>query len=789
MLIALFVRDELNYDKFWSNTENMYRLHTTFIPTGRPPMEFSYTMGPIIHSFKDYFPQVEEATRVARRKSTITVGDTYFEELIGLVDPAFFNIFDAEPINGDISSALSDLSSIVLTKSMADKYFPTGNAIGEIITINMDAYERDYKVSAIIKDLPENSQINLSSMVAIDEEAWKIQEWMFDSWFSANSFQYFTLTPGTSIEIINDQLPTFIDQRFPNSGSDEPTSSFVELKAQNIKDLHLKSPGGAEYREKGSFTTVLTFSAIAVLILLIASINFMNLSTARATQRAKEVSLRKVMGATRKKLIYQFIGESIITTILALLLSLVIVELLLPIYNQIIGKSLMISYSISDLMTVLFITFIVGILGGLYPAFILSSFRPAAVLKANKTSETNTSVKLRAALVILQFSVSITLFVSTAVVYGQMLYAKNINLGFNKNNMMVIGNFYRDAADQKLSLMINELKRLPNVTNVTWSNDAPGVPTENNTNFRTPDMPEKEAILIGNRGVGYDFTDTYEIEMVAGRYYDLNKNDINATTEDIRAGNGHTSSVIINETAVNRFGFGSAEEAIGKTLYTSIGEVEENLFREYQIIGVIPDLYLDSLKKEIRPEFFELRPNQAQYVTVRFSGDPILMINNARALWEKEIPSIPFDFDFATELLVEQYEKEQGEMTMFAAFSGLAILIACLGLYGLASFTAERRTKEIGIRKVMGAQVFDIVKLLVWQFSKPVIIANIIAWPVSFYAMSIWLESFVYRIENVFILGFCTLAGIAALIIAWVTIAGNSIRVARSNPIKALRYE
>ncbi len=789
MLIALFVRDEVSYDRFWDNADNIYRMHQTFLPTGRPPMVFSVAAGKIYHALEQDFPQVVEASREANKRATFIMDNQYFEEQISLVDPGFFQIFDFNVLEGSLENTLEDQSSLVLNKTLADKYFPDGSALGQSITINADVYEREFVVRAIIEDMPENSQLAASAIVSIVEEEWKVQSWMFDQWFSVNAHLYFSLTPGSDITDINDQMPAFIDRHFPEQDNGDRVSSFILLNSQNIEDLHLLGPSNGEYKPMGSMATVITFSAVAILILVIASINFMNLSTARASQRAKEVSLRKVMGASRKNLVVQFIGESIIITLVALFVSVVIVEMALPIYNQTIGKQLAFNYASTDVLIIIGLAVSVGVLGGIYPALILSGFRPAEVLKANQSSETGASAKLRAALVIFQFAVSITLFVSTAVVYGQMLYAKNKDLGFNKENLLVINNLFRDAASEKLSLLVEEYKRLPQAISVTWSNDAPGRPTENNTGMRTPEMPETESLLMGNRGIGYDYFETYQIPLLAGRYYDINMNDERATYESIVAGEGHSSALIINETALNRFALGTPQEAVGKLLYRPLSGDEGEVIREHTIIGVIPDVYLDTLKKEMRPEIFELRPEFAQYITIRFTGDPAAMVSAAQAIWEQEVPSIPFGYDHAIDQLAEQYATEQGEMTMFAAFSGLAIFIACLGLYGLASFTAERRTKEIGVRKVMGATVYDIVKLLVWQFSKPVIIANLIAWPVSFYAMSIWLESFVYRIEDVLIFSFCAIAGIAALLIAWATVAGNSMRVAKANPIKALRYE
>lgn len=787
MLIALFVRDEVSYDKFWQNSDNIYRLHMTFLPTGREPLNFSKAAGPIHNVLKKDFPQIKNVARIAREEPTLIKDNQFFQDQISIVDADILNILDFNAINGTLETALADNTSIIFNETMAIKYFGTTDAVGEVITLDFDIFKRDYQVSAVIEDMPTNSQVNITAMILIVEEDWTAQEWMFDSWFSVNTQQFFTLKAGTSIDEINAQMPAFVDRNFPQDGGDGTlVSSFIKLNAMNIKDLHLRAPGNGEYRDIGSINLVITFSAVAVLILIMASINFMNLSTARASQRAKEVSLRKVMGASRKDLIFQFIGESILLTFIGLLLALVLVELTLPAYNGIIGKTLSVDYASPDILNIIIIASVAGILGGVYPAFVISNFRPAEILKSNKSLETTISVKLRAALVVLQFTVSITLFVATAVVYGQMLYGKQMDLGYDKTNLLVLHDISRDAALEKLPLFIDEFTRSANVSSVTWSDFTPGQRQENNTTIRTESQSRDDAILLGNRAVGYKYFETYNIELLSGREYDREHNDVQAPFDDIRAGDGYTSSVMINETGIRRLGIGSAEDAVGQIIYRGLGRDFEV---EFEIIGVVPDVHFDSLKAEIRPEIYVLRENYASHISIKFNGDPQVVLTKARTLWEQEVPSVPFSFDFVEDAVAQQYQSEEGEATILAAFSGLAILIACMGLYGLASFAAQRRTKEIGIRKVMGANVSDIVKLLLWQFSKPVLIANIVAWPLSFYALSIWLESFAYRIGSSVIIMSCFLAGAAALVIAWVTVAGNSIHIARTNPIKALRHE
>lgn len=792
ILIALFVRDELSYDKFWSNAKNMHRVHITFNVPGRDPMNLAMAPGPVIHAWKKYFPQVTHASRLSEREPTLIIGDRYFVDDVTLVDPDFPDIFDLDVIAGDLNRALEGFNNITLNETLSQKYFGNEQAIGQTITIDFGAYKRDYNVAAVIKDMNKNSQVIPKALITIDELAWKERASMFDAWFSTNSQLYFTISDNSDIKNINSDLSNFVDRSFPKApigGDDTKTSDLIVVSTMSIQDLHLAPYRDGEYQDRGNKNTVITFATVALLILIIAAINFMNLSTARASQRAKEVSLRKVMGASRKDLIIQFLGESVLLTAIGLLMALAIIEIVLPMYNEVLGKTLMVDYGSTDIIKITVLAVSVGILGGAYPAFVLSHYRPAETLKANKSAETNASVKMRYILVVLQFAVSITLFVSTAVVYGQMLYAKNKDLGYKTENILAIHELSREVVYSKLPLLVDEIKRMPGVKSVTWSDFTPGRANQSNTIVHIEGQNTEDGILIGKRNLGYDYFKTHDVKFLAGREYSRERGDREVRASDLRKGIVYSGSIIINESATRRLGLGSPEEAIGKIIYTGIGQVQENLTATYEVIGVVPNIHFDSLKLSLRPEVYELNDGYGSAISASFSGDPDELVKNVRNLWEQEIPSIPFDYDFIRDAVAKQYNAEQWQANMLAAFSGLAIFIACLGLYGLASFTADRRTKEIGIRKVMGATVFDVVKLLVWQFSKPVIIANLIAWPISYYAMTLWLENFIYRIEVFFIIGFCLIGGISALLIAWATVAGNSMRIARSNPIKALRYE
>jgi len=795
ILITLYVRDELSYDKMWSKADQIHRTNMTFLPPGRDPMHAAATPGIAYNYYVKDFPQIEHATRLSHMGATIKKNNDNIVEDIALVDADMPNVFDIEVISGDLISSLNDNSSIALSQTVAKKYFGEEQAIGKVLTLDFSGLVRDYKVTAVYEDLPRNTTISLPAFVLIDENDWTERPWLFGSWYSVNTMTYFVLNKNTDVDSMIKSFPDFINRnfsKFPMGGDDAITSDFIKMGMMNIKDLHLKDSGMGS-GQTGSMTMVLTFSAIAILILIIASINFMNLSTARASQRAREVSMRKVVGASRSQLVTQFLGESVMITLFGLIIAIGLVELLLPPFSSMIGKELIFDYASLDILKVIGLAIFVGFVGGVYPAFVLSNFRPATVLKANKSAETRASAKLRTALVVLQFSVTIGLFIATGVIYGQTLYAKSMDPGFNKQNVLVLNRAGRDGSQEHQFGIIEELKTHNNIfTTVTSADTAPGNTQENNNIARTADMAIGEEILIGERRVNFDFFKMYEIPILAGRAYDRERNDFSPETEELRKDTSLTGKVMLNESAVSQFGWNSAEQALGKYIYVFGGNgPDDPLQLGLEVIGIVPDLNFDSLKQRIRPEMYRImnNPNPLNVILARFKGNPSDAISIAEKIWNDRITEIPFDSSFVDVEMAAQYQTEEAEAIMLASFSGLAILIASLGLFGLAAFTAERRTKEIGIRKVMGAKIWDIVKLLLWQFSKPIIIANFIAWPIAYYFMNDWLQSFVYRIDGTYILALCVMAGIFALIIAWTTVASNAIRVAKTNPINALRYE
>ncbi|PCI63335.1 MAG: ABC transporter permease [Kordiimonadales bacterium] len=799
VMIALFVRDEFSYDQQWQKAGEIHRLHTTFNNPGREPLVTVVAQGPAKQALKNYFSEdIEFATRFNVRDTVVGYGGNVFNEEIVWTDPDTVDMFNFTVVAGDVRAALNDNASLVINESFARKYFGEEAALGKILTVDVFDLQRDYRIGAVIKDLPHNTVLSFQALAMIDEKDFVNQSWMFDSWFSVSNYLYFQLKDGGGIAIIDNAISAFTDASIDvGTGPDgEPAqaSSFIAHTTQPLIDIQLQPRAGArsEMKPTGSIAVVYIFAAIASFILLIACINFMNLATAKSTQRAREVAIRKVHGAQRFQLAAQFLGETIMVAIVGLLLGLVLVEISLPLFSEFVGKSLVFDYTDAPTIAALIgLVVVVGVIGGAYPALVLSGFLPAKVLGANRSAEIGGSAGLRNILVVSQFAISISLIVATSVVFGQKLYATNLDTGFNKDNLLVVRGVSRTGAQDKQDALRAEILRLPGVTNVSYSADAPSSGNENNQSVTVPGDESGGTILIGVQAVDYDFFETYQIPFVAGRAYDrVYASDVLPTPETATAGVNQQGSLIVNEGALRRFGFGSPEQSIGKTVELYIGANEAGPIRaDMTIVGVVPDMPFTSIRSAARPEMYVMYPAGFDNLTVRFEGDGAVMAERIEGVWKSLITTVPYTYEYVDALLAAEFEGESNQSILLAIFAGLAVSIACLGLYGLAAFTAERRTKEIGVRKVLGATVMDIVRLLVWQFSKPVLMANLIAWPLVTYAMLRWLETFTYRLDAWLLGPLCLAAGLTALFIAWATVGGNAASVARTNPIKALRYE
>jgi putative ABC transport system permease protein len=803
ILIMLFVQEETGFDKWLTDSDRIVRMHSAYYSPDNPPFLTVRSAGNMMEAVRDYATnEVEDGVRLIRFDATVRKEEGALAQTVTFADGSFFNIFDLPFLYGSKDSSFNKPYDLIITEDMAMRYFGKSDVVGEVMTICCLGEEPSLvPVSGVIRNLPDATHLDLDMLVYIDPNFVENDRGL-NTWTSVNVYTYFKMRAGISLEQFQQRLTYWVDNESPfvqmyeeNFGElagDAKISDYMRHKLMSLEDLHLRARKDAgnmgDLTPMGDRTLIITFSIVAALILLIACINFMNLSTARVSHRAREVAMRKVLGASRGQVAVQFLGEAIVLVLISLVLALALVELLLPLYNQALGRQLELNLfrDVKLVFTLLGLGLLIGLGAGSYPAIFLSGFQPGHILRSSKGAESKTSSSLRLTLVVVQFATSITLVVCTAVIYAQTLYAQSVDVGYVSEDKLVLN--VRSTGDNRQRLR-HELLKLPEISSVVYSSESPTQDNENNNQFTLLDgehvVGENPQALLNYHDMGYGFFEAYKVKPLAGRLFseDFGNDEIKDESEDpnIRL----TASVILNESALSKLGFTSAQQAIGKTL-------EANLARGQvlNIIGVVPDIYFRSIKFGVRPTAYTMNTNRLRVASLTFSSNNVAaLMEKVESIWKQTIPMQPIDLQFLDEMMKAQYAEESIQTKMFSVFSMLAIGIACLGLYGLASFTTERRTREIGIRKVMGASVKDIVTLLIWQFSKPVIIANLIAWPISIYAMLIWLESFSYRIDILWLGPICLLVGGSLLLVAWATVGGNAAKVAKANPIKALRQE
>lgn len=795
LLILMFVLDEFSYDSFWPDAERVYRVQTTYHTPGSDPLVTVRAAGKYKHWFDSDLSGVTSVARLRPIRSVVKKDGQVFAEDISFVDPEFFDIFKMDPIAGDIESVRGDAAALIASESFARKYFGDQSAIGQVLTLTVYDRTRDYKVAAVVADAPHNSHFIWDAFVFIHEPDFVNQPWEFN-FNGLNNLLYYKLQSGADAEEVAAQIPDSVDKNYPMtvfSGHKLTPSDFVKFRVVNVRDIQLRGGPGNNLKPVGDITTVYGLSAIALLILVIAAINFVNLTTARSTRRAREVSLRKAVGASRRDLVVQFIGESVVLSLVSLSITVVLVGLFLPWFNGFTNKALTLSPLDNPALVLsgVGLALVLGVLGGLYPAFYVSRFRPAAVLQANKSSETVGPTRLRSALVIIQFAISVTLAIGTLVVYSQTTYARTMDPGYYKENVILLRQLWDEPVIPVTDTLMAEIRSLPGVLSLGRSSRAPGDNGRSIWVVRVPDSPSLGALPnVDAWHIDDTFVPTYGIKLLAGRNFDRGRPaDIYPPNVEELPEEALVASAILNETALHHLAFGTPAEAIGRQFKVSSNfSVPESPEITLTIIGVMPDVHFGSLRGAVDPEMFIFNPPNTGMLSIRYDSEAARELTaQIEGVWNRLIPDLPIKYQFLDEHWAAQYVDDERQGQMFGVFAVLAIVIACLGLYGLASFTAETRTKEIGIRKVMGARTRDIARLLLWQFSQPVVLANIIAWPAAWFITSEWLSSYAYRIDLT--PGYFLGATVVALLIAWATVAIHVARVAQASPITALRYE
>ncbi|MEO7179116.1 MAG: ABC transporter permease [Allosphingosinicella sp.] len=791
ILILLYVRHERSYDNWLPDHDRIFQVQATWHEPGQPISRSQHSPFPLREQFAADFPQVEALTVVASGKTVMMKdGQPVFLEAAS-VDPSFFDIFKLDFVDGSPARALPNVRSVVLTESEAIRQLGTTKAVGRTITFGAGAGRMDYAVSGVIRDLPRNSSLKLGVLYRYnpaDYDSWPASD---KGWGNMNQQHYVKLRPGADAAAINQALPAWEKRVIePQSigGKSLSQADILDLALVPIADVHLGDAVQGAMTEMGDPRTLATFGIVALLILGMAVMNFINLSTARATQRAREVALRKVLGARRTQLVTQLLAESLLTAGIAMLLALALVEIASGWSGAWIGAALRVDYLGRGglLLPALGLFLLTGLLGGLYPAFYLSRFQPAEVLRANKASaEAPGSGRLRAALVVLQFAIAIGLIVCTSIIYWQTRYVQEVDPGYRRDGLIQIDSAWRFAGnDAEYETARRELLAIPGVVAAGRTNI--GIAATNKSIQSVTAPGAAEGLSIGFYAVDADFFRTMDLRLLAGRFLGdrFAEDEVVRTKEDAPVA-GRGLNIVVNQEAAKLLGFAAPQSAVGKTIM--VGLDGDDLVPA-TIAGVVGDTRIRTARDAIEPLLYRYDPDRTSQVVVRYAAArPRDVMEGLAKVWRKFEPEIPFQGRFAEDVIAELYSAERARGALFAAFAGLAVLIACLGLYSLASFATERRTKEIGIRKVLGARVRDIVRLLAWQFSKPVIVANLVAWPIAWWAMRDWLNTFDARITLT--PGPFVLAGLLALAIAVATVGGHALRVARLNPIHALRYE
>ncbi len=797
LMILLFIRYETSYDRWVPDAPQVFQFQAYYQSKGSADKFDNQGSAYVTKAalLKD-FPEIERAVYMGDSPTLIKDGEAIGIEDGRMVDGSFLEVVPLPMLSGD-ARALSRPGTMVLTAREAMTLYGTANVIGRTATLLVAGKKGDYRITGVLQDLPKNSHLAIKMLARADfASLYSDTPDLLTQWGWTAGWVYLKLRPDADVAALNTRLDAWKKRNIPDevfngqrqNPGDERTYAFV-----NVADVHLGKAQSSSMTPGNDTGTIATFAIIALLILGMAIINFTNLATARAGVRAREVALRKVLGASRRQLIAQFLAESMLIASVAMLLALAICELALPPFSAFLDADLHITYFGTDGIAapVVALVLIVGLASGLYPAFYLSRFAPAVVLKANKSAaDAAGSGRLRSALVVAQFAVSIGLIICTAVVYAQTVYARSVDPGYRRAGILQLSGIGAPELRHVADTLTRRIEALPGVESVGRTGLGVNTGSTSTTGVMMPGNPK--TIDIGTYPIDTGFFRTMGIRLVAGRTFDVNRARDDQTTpfpvDDAaeRALVARGANVVLNELGVERLGFGSPQQAIGKTFKVGADDKYGGTM-VVTVIGVVTNSRFRSVRIPVEPIMFRYDRSATDWLVARYAGDPRAIRARVQAVWRDLAPDVPFDARFSEDIIVKLYRTLDARAQIFAGFSGLAVVIGCLGLFGLAAFTAERRTKEIGIRKVLGARTRDIVRLLVWQFSRPVVIANIIAWPVAWWLMRDWLNTFDDRIT----LGPVPFIGAAAiaLVIAMGTVAGHAIRIARANPIHALRYE
>lgn len=788
LLIAMWVRNETTYDQWLPDASRIFVVQAKTQYPGKDLETWGHASAVMLPKLAADFPQVESYTRLLRSERAVRHGSRIENQSVALVDSGFFDVLALPLVEGAVDTVFKRPDQIVVSQTFARNWFGTSAAKGQTLIITVKGEKRPFQIAAVIRDLPSNAMFEFNVLMPfIDADITNAAQIL--SWGNFTTLSIVKLKSAAEALTINAGMDGFIEKHAPPFVKLE-NGFYYRPNLRNVTQTHLQElKASANFRPQGDARLVGALAAVGALILIIATITYINLATARVSLRAREVGLRKTLGAGRGQLMMQFLVESSLIALLAGILALALVEMALPAFNYLLAQKLSLQYLglHGVLLPLAAMVAFVGIAGGWYPALVLAKLRPReAIAGQHGASLRGGGVQLRQLLVIGQFSIAVLLMTCMAIIYAQVSHLRQADMGYQPEGLLVIPNMQRAEVMAQQKALLAALLRVPGVTGVTRSMFDPTGSGLARQSAYLPGVPDAQAPQISANPVDWDYLKTYGGTLLAGR--DLSEQYGNDDWPDLSPEESakRGANTLINRAALKLFNTTDPQAAIGKTF--KMGSQEEAKRVTLTVVGVIENLRIRTARDEIIPAFYVRGDDGLTAASVRFKGvAPAEMIARLDAAWKQLFPDTPFAAKLVDDAIIGYYKNESRRGNLFALFAGIAIVLCAVGLYGLAVFTAERRTKEIGIRKVLGAETSDIVRLLVWQFSKPVMIATLIAWPIAWWLMRDWLNGFSVRIALT-PLPFIA-AGVLAMLIAWFTVAWHAVGVARTSPIHALRHE
>ncbi|KZN35299.1 hypothetical protein N480_19125 [Pseudoalteromonas luteoviolacea S2607] len=770
LMTLLYILDEVSYDAFWKQGENIYRVETTVRRNGgADSIQYSRSFAPLTPLAEVNMQGSVAIARLQPMQFLAAYNVTRFYQDVSFVDPSFFDVFDLKFIQGSRENALNTPYKVVLTESTAKKYFGRESALDKVITLDG---KHKLQVTGVVQDAPDNTHLNLGMLASIDSLPRMYNERILRNWNFPTTFTYVALGQGQNPEPWHVQLTELANKNVP-----ERIQGTIELGLMPVSEIHLRD------NELGGFNTIHVLGVVSALVLLMACINTINLATAKGAERDRETGIRKALGGTRVQLFNQFMVESYLLVIGATILALFFSDLLLPWFNQITGKSLSFTvfFEAQFLIGLLLLVLIAGFMAGAYPAAVMSSYKPVDIFKGSMGYGQG-SFSMRMLLLLFQFIVAISITIGTYFIYQQMNHIKNMDLGFSDENVVVLKNIGWTDIKPNYSVLQKELVKHPNIEHVAGSITVPGREFDRVGAFHVEGTPSENGISLNRMATDFGFFQTYDVNLVTGRMFSREYGSDEVGSNQSTSGKA-TYSAILNETAVRKFGWNDAEDALGKRLISS----DKKWGFDIRVVGVVEDFHILTGHSAINPYVFIISTGAVNYASVKINGGELPdVLNYIDNTWNQIIPQYPIVRSFLDDDIDRAFIQWERNGQLMAALSLIAIGIAAVGSFGMAAFSTKNRNKEISMRKVVGASSFDLIRLLVWDLSKPLILANVLAWPLVYIVIRDWLNNFAYRIDISLPVFF--LVGVGSLLFCWLTVSYHTLKVARTSPAMTFKH-